>query len=109
MEFYTWCRGSKVAKCEVTRGDIACVWKELVALFGPNYAFIPEAVYEGGIKMSRWPGSDETPDAYKTFRFLQQPCSSSKWPFIENESVVDSWNGSTDIIWTPLCSLRRKM
>jgi hypothetical protein len=40
---YTYCNGPKVAKSEVTRGDIACLCRELVASFGPNYTFVPEA------------------------------------------------------------------
>src|SRR5688500_13439555 len=73
---------------------------ELAERLGPGHVVVPEPIFEGGLLILEWPGSQ--PAHYKAVRFQEffskrtgQPSPGHwKWPWVESPltAVVDSWH-----------------
>ncbi len=85
----------------VTKADIVKLCKRLQEVFGPGWEFRPEAVTEGGIQVTHWPG--KVGSMYKTIRFRYKcpDISTWSWPCVPTD-CMEKWKDAKDVVWYPL-------
>lgn len=83
----------------ITQREIILITDRLGEVFGPGWKFEPEAITEGGIIITQWPG--KTSEMYKTLRFSlvfnSEPLR-NKWPIVK-PVYREEWLQGTALIF----------
>ncbi len=105
VEFCTYHEGPSLSTTRpITTHTILGIIQSLKELFGDEYDFEPEAISEGGILWTRYPGKEGK--AWKTLR-LRIDTGAKRWPWIV-PGTLQLWRvGGPETIW-PLDPAKEK-
>lgn len=98
----TYCTGPVFTSAyPFTTSTVVQLIDDLNTRFGPSYTFVPEGISDGGILMTKWPGSDSAKNQkhYKSMRF--QIPGSGKWPWIREDTFQRWRTEPAEVIWSP--------
>ena len=71
----------KNAVTQTTLGRLRTACRTAAEQLGAGYAMEPEAICEGGVRFTRWPGKTADDGAYKSVRFS----GLHKWPLLTDD------------------------
>jgi hypothetical protein len=95
MAAFTCTEGFRIkTPSDITSKMMVSIIDQLHVTFGPGYSFAPEAISEGGILFTDWPGRQE--GEYKTLR-IQLFKSAIAWPYISDTTLTE-WRAGLETI-----------